>query len=80
MPGYTGILSPRTYLSSSLRLQLADSLFKPTFTTIFNTLFSHYDLELVYNGLNMIIKAQSLANLCTNSLYSSGTCMVALLT
>ena len=31
MPGYTGILSPRTYLSSSLHLQLADSLFKPTF-------------------------------------------------
>ena len=33
MPGYTGILSPRTYLSSSLHLQLADSLFKPTFDT-----------------------------------------------
>ena len=31
MPGYTGILSPRTYPSSSLPLQVADSLFKPTF-------------------------------------------------
>ena len=31
MPGYTGILSPRTYLSSSLHLQLSDSLFKPTY-------------------------------------------------
>ena len=34
MPGYTGILSTRTYLSSSLHLQLADSLFKPTFATL----------------------------------------------
>ena len=33
MPGYTGILSPRTYLSSSLLLQLSDSLFKPTYHT-----------------------------------------------
>ena len=34
MPGYTGILSPRTYPSSSLPLQVADSLFKPTFATL----------------------------------------------
>ena len=35
MPGYTGILSPRTYPSSSLPLQVADSLFKPTFASFF---------------------------------------------
>ena len=40
MPGYTGILSPRTYLSSSLHLQLADSLFKPTSATFFSIYFN----------------------------------------
>ena len=46
MPGYTGILSPRTYLSSSLHLQLADSLFKPTFANFLPAAKRHGHAEL----------------------------------
>ena len=69
MPGYTGILSPRTYLSSSLHLQLADSLFKPTFATFFSIYFNiqtnHItrvtinDQDTLAGVMNQVVKATS---------------------
>ena len=54
MPGYTGILSPRTYPSSSLPLQLADSFFKPTLATFLSIYFN-----IQANNITVIINNQN---------------------